>query len=93
MKLKTLLAIIPENYQIGLMDADPDNYSMLVFGTRNDAILGFARKARMDPEQVANMTAITIHPRATACVPAGVPMYDDDFVELYVNTQLLIEIA
>ena len=93
MKLKTLLAIVPEEYIIGLMDADPDNYSMMVFGTKNEAIVGYARKVRLDPEQVANLTVMSIHPGATTWMPAGVSMYGDDSAELHVKTQLLIEVS
>ena len=93
MKLKTLLAIVPEEYRIGPMDADPDNYSMMVFGTKNEAIVGYARKARLDLEQVANLTVMSIHPGATVWLPAGVSMYGDDSAELHVKTQLLIEVS
>ena len=93
MKLKTLLAIVPEEYRIGLMDADPNNYSMMVFGTKNEAIVGYARKVRLDPEQVANLTVMSIHPGATTWLPAGVSMYGDDSAELHVKTQLLIEVS
>lgn len=93
MKLKTLLAIVPEEYRIGLMDADTDNYSMMVFGTKNEAIVGYARKVRLDLEQVANLTVMSIHPGATVWMPAGVSMYGDDSAELHVKTQLLIEVS
>lgn len=93
MKLKTLLAIVPEEYRIGLMDADPDNYSMMVFGTKNEAIVGYARKVRLDLEQVANLTVMSIHPGATVWLPTGVSMYGDDSAELHVKTQLLIEVS
>lgn len=93
MKLKTLLAIVPEEYRIGLMDSDPDNYSMMVFDTKNDAIVGYAKKVRLDPEQVTNLTVVSIHPGATTWMPAGVSMYGDDSAELHVKTQLLIEVS
>lgn len=93
MKLKTLLAIVPDEYNIGLMDSDPDNFSMMVFGTKNKAIVGYAKKARLDPEQVANLTVVSIHPGATTWLPAGVSMYGDDSAELHVSTQLLIEVS
>ena len=93
MKLKTLLAIVPEEYRIGLMDADPDNYSMMVFGTKNEAIVGYAGKVRLDPEQVENLTVVSIHPGATAHIPDDTTMYGDDSVELHVKTQLLIEVS
>ena len=93
MKLKTLLAIVPDEYRIGLMDSDPDNYSVMVFGTKNEAIVGYARKLRLDSEQVANLTVVSIHPGVAAWMPAGVSMYGDDSAELHVKTQLLIEVS
>ena len=84
MKLKTLLAIVPEEYRIGLMDADPDNYSMMVFGTKNEAIVGYARKVRLDPERVANLPVMSIHPGATALMPDGVSMYGDEIGRAHV---------
>lgn len=93
MKLKTLLAIVPDEYRIGLMDSDPDNYSMLVFGTKNEAIVGYARKVRLDTEQVANLTVVSIHPGASAYLPDKTDMYGDDSVEMHVRTKLLIEVS
>lgn len=40
MKLKELLKVIPDNYLIGLMDSDVDNYSILAFGNKKDCYLG-----------------------------------------------------
>lgn len=34
MKLKELLEVIPDNYKLGIMDSDPDNYAILVFGNK-----------------------------------------------------------
>lgn len=93
MKLKTLLVIVPDNYRIGLMNSDVDNFSLLVFGTKNDAILGYTKKARLDTEQVANLTVVSIHPSSTAGMPAGVSLYGDASAELHVKTQLLIEVS
>lgn len=93
MKLHTLLAIVPEEYRIGLMNSDPDNYSMMVFGTKNEAIVGYAMKARLDSEQVANLEVVSIHPGVTTWLPAGVSMYGEDSAELHVKTSLLIEVS
>lgn len=92
MKLKELLKVIPDNYLIGLMDSDVDNYSILAFGNKKDVIWGYGQRARLLPEQVKNLNVIAIHPGATAYMPlSGVDMYGDDFAELHVKTQLLIE--
>ena len=92
MKLKELLNVIPDKYTIGLMDADVDNYSTLVFGNKEDVIRGFGKRAFMPPAHVKILNVIAIHPGATAYMPLpGVEMYGDDFAELHVKTQLLIE--
>ena len=36
MKLKELLEVVPDNYKLCLMDSDPDNYSVLVFGNKEE---------------------------------------------------------
>lgn len=93
MKLKELLNVIPDNYLIGLMDSDPDNYSTLVFGNKKDVLFGFGQRAFLLKQQVENLPVVSIHPGASAYVPKGVSMHGDDSVELHVKTQLLIEIG
>lgn len=93
MKLKEILKVIPDNYLIGLMDADVDNYSLLVFGNKKDVLFGYGKRARLLPEQVKNLNVISIHQGATAYMPFGVEMYGDDFVELYVKTKIVIEVS
>ena len=94
MKLKELLKVIPDNYIIGLMDADVDEYDTLVFGrTKNDVIWSFGQRERMNHEQVLNMNVEAIHPGATAYLPDRTDMYGDDSVELHVKTQILIEVS
>lgn len=93
MKLKELLKVIPDNYLLGLMDSDPDNYSTLIFGNKKDIVWGYGQRYRLQPEQVENLNVVSIHPGASAYVPKGVNMYGDDSVELHVKTQLLIEVS
>lgn len=50
MKLKELLKVIPDNYLIGLVDSDPDNYSIRVFGNKKDVIFGYGQRSRLLPE-------------------------------------------
>lgn len=94
MKIKELLKVIPDNYLIGLMDSDVDNYSLLVFGNKKDVILGYGQRARLLPEQVKNLNVIAIHPGATAYMPpSGVELYGDDSAEVHVKSKLLIEVS
>lgn len=94
MKLKELLKVIPDNYLIGLVDSDPCNYSIRVFGNKKDVIFGYGQRSRLLPEQVENLNVIALHPGATAYMPSRVNMmYGDDSAELYVKTQLLIEVS
>lgn len=93
MKLKELLKVIPDNYLIGLVDSDPDNYSIRVFGNKKDVIFGYGQRSRLLPEQVENLNVIALHPGATAYMPSCVNMYGDESAELHVKTQLLIEVS
>lgn len=93
MKLKELLKVIPDNYRIGLMDSDTDSYSIMVFGNKKSVIFGYSHRSRLQPEQVENLTVVSIHPGATTWLPEGVSMYGDDSAELHVKTQLLIEVS
>lgn len=91
MKLKELLTIVPDNYTIGLMDADADNYSTLVFGKRDEVIRAFGNRAFMPPVHVKNLEVVSIHPGVTTYMREA-DMYGEDSAALNVNTQLLIEL-
>ena len=92
MKLKELLTVIPDNYLIGLMDSDPDNYSILVFGNKKDALFGYGQRACLLVQQVENLNVVTIHPGVNTYMH-GFDMYCCyDSAELHVKTQLLIEL-
>lgn len=92
MKLKELLEVIPDNYILGLTNADEDNYSILVFGSKKDAIWGFGQRAFLSPKQVENLKVTAIHPGVNAYLRAS-DMYGDDSTELHVKTQLVIEVT
>lgn len=92
MKLKELLKVIPDDYGICLMDSDPDNYALMVLGNKDGSIERFGKKAGMPPAHVKNLTVVSIHPGVNTWLPSGVTMYGDDFAELHVKTQLLIEL-
>ena len=93
MKLKELLKVVPDNYLIGLMDSEPDNYSIMVFGNKKDVLFGYSHRSLLQPEQIENLTVVAIHPGARAFLPDKTDMYGDDSVELHVKTQLLIEVS
>lgn len=44
MKLKELLEVIPDNYKLGIMDSDPDNYAILVFGNKRISFVALGRR-------------------------------------------------
>lgn len=92
MKLKELLEIIPDNYEIGLADFDKDS-GIIVYGTKEDAIQKFAEKEKFIKEQVEGMNVIAIHPGATAYLPTGVKLFGDDMIDFHIKTQLTIEIV
>lgn len=93
MTLEELLEVVPDNYPLGLMDSDPDNYSMPVFGNKKDIILGFGYRARLQPEQVKRLKVAAIHPGAKSYLSDDIEMYGDDSVELHVRTGLLIAVS
>ena len=93
MKLKELLKVVPDNYRVGLMDSDQDNYSLMVFGDKKSVIFGYSHRSRLQPEQVENLTVVYIRPGATAHIPDDTTMYAADSAELHVKTQLLIEVS
>ena len=93
MTLEELLKVVPDNYPLGLMDSDPDNYSILVFGNKKDIIFGYGRRARLLPEQVNNLKVVAIHPGAKPYLSDDTDMYGDDAIELHVITKLLIVVS
>lgn len=93
MTLRELLEVVPDNYPLGLMNSDPDNYSMLVFGNKKDIIFDYGQRERLLPEQVKNLKVIAIHPGAKPYLPDKIDMYGEDAIELHVITKLLIEVS
>lgn len=92
MKLKELLEVVPNDYEIGLANFDKDICTISYF-KKEDAIMGFAQKVPMMPEEIENLNVITIHPTAVAHLSDGVEMFGDDAAEIHIKTRLLIEIA
>lgn len=92
MKLKELLEVVPEDYEIGFANFDK-NLCPISYFKKEDAIMGFAQKVPMMPEEIENLNVITIHPGAVAHLSDGVEMFGDDTAELHIKTRLLIEIA
>lgn len=93
MKLKELLKVIPDKYLIGLMDSDPDNYTIMVSDNKKDVLFGYGQRAGLLIQQVKNLNVIALHSGAIAYMPSDVYMYGDDSAELHVKTQLLIEVG
>lgn len=91
MKLRELLTVIPDNYILGLTNADEDNYSILVFGRRKDAIWDYGQRAFLSPDEVLNLNVEAIHPGVNTYLRDS-DMYGEDATELHVKTQLLIEL-
>ena len=91
MKLKELLTVIPNNYILGLTNADEDNCSILVFGRRKDAIWGYGQRAFLSPDEVLNLNVEAIHPGVNTYLRDS-DMYDENSIKLHVKTQLLIEL-
>lgn len=92
MKLKELLKVVPDNYILGLTNADEDNYSILVFGRRKDAIWGYGQRAFLSPDEVLNLNVVYINPGVNTYLRDS-DMYGEDSTELHVKTQLLIELS
>jgi hypothetical protein len=93
MKLKELLEVVPNDYEIGLANFDKNICANFYF-KKEDAIMEFAQKAPMTPEEIENLNVIAIHPGAVAHLSdAGGEVFGDDTAELRIKTQLLIEIA
>lgn len=92
MKFKELLKVIPENYEIGLENFDK-NICTISYFKKEDAIMGFAQKAPMMPEEIENLNVIAIHPVAVAHLSDGVEMFGDDTAELHIKTRFLIEVS
>lgn len=93
MTLEELLEVVPDNYPLGLMNSDPDNYSILVFGDKKDILFRYGQRARLIMQQVKNLKVIAIHPGAKPYLPDDINMYGDDAIELHVITKLLIEVS
>ena len=91
MTLKELLEVVPDNYILGLTNAEVDNYSILVFGRKKAAIWGFGQRAFLSPEEVLNLKVDAINPGVNTYLRDS-DMYGDDSTELHVKTQLLIEL-
>lgn len=92
MKLKELLKVIPDNYILGLTNADEDNYSILVFGRQKDALWGYGQRAFLSRDKVLNLNVVAINPGVNTYLRDS-DMYGEDSTELHVKTQLLIELS
>lgn len=91
MKLKELLKVIPEDYDISFA-FDINGVCIFVYGNKkDDVILNFATEKKCSKEQVENMDVINLRPCAYVhCWEQNV--YEADNIPLSVRPQLLIEI-
>lgn len=92
MKLKELLKVIPDNYLLGLTNADAENYSILIFGRQKDVIWGYGQRAFLSPDEVLNLNVVAINPVVNTYLRDSA-MYGDVSTKLHVKTQLLIEVS
>lgn len=90
MRLKELLEVIPENYEIGLVAFGKEIFTV-TYGTKEDAIMSFAQRSGFIKEQIENMDVIVINPCAYVYCPDE-HVFGADMPSLHVKTQILIEI-
>lgn len=90
MKLKELLDVIPDYYEIGLTTLDDFGFAV-DYKIRDDAVMSFAAQKKFIVEHVENMTVRSIHPCASVrCMEEsefanGMPFF-------HAEAQLLIEL-
>lgn len=92
MKLKELLEVIPDDCEIGLADFNKE-ICTVTYGTKEDAIMGFAQKSIFIKEQIENMDVISIHPYSHVYCTVQHLFANDKPAPLYVKMQLIIEIG
>lgn len=91
MKLKELLKVIPDNYEVSL--ADYEHWlTIMAYYKKEEAVSAFAQQAEMTDDQILNLNVLAIHPGVNTHLNA-VDMYGEDATELKVKTQLLIEVS
>lgn len=92
MKLKKILELIPDNYEICLADYDRELYIISLYN-KKDAVSGFAQKANMTDDQILNMNVVAMHVGRTSCLASDVEMFGAASAELHIKTQILIEVS
>lgn len=65
MKLKELLKIIPDNFEVGLGDNDRKVF-IIALHEKEDAVTHFAELAHLTEAHVLNMNVVAVHPGASA---------------------------
>lgn len=90
MKLKKLLKVIPDEYNIGITSAD-NEVSIITYGTKEEAVTIFAQRTTTTPDFVESLEVAAIHPCArTYCADESI--YGNGMPSFYVCTRLLIEV-
>lgn len=90
MKLKKLLKVIPENYDIGLTYAD-NRLCFITYATKKEGVMSFAKKTSTTIDYVEDLDVVAIHPCArTYCTDENV--FGDGMPSLHVESRFLIEL-
>lgn len=76
MKLSELLKVIPKHYKIGLTDFDKGT-GLIGYGTKEKAIMAFAKIKTSTKEQIENMDVVAIRP-CTYVQGATIQLFDRD---------------
>lgn len=90
MKLRELLKVIPDEYEIGIAGSDKNIYT-ITYGNQEEAIMGFAKSSTYTKEQIEDMEVIAIYP-CTNVSCKELHMYADDITPLHIKTQLIIRV-
>lgn len=86
MKLKKLLKLIPDTFEVGLVDNDR-KVLVIALHEKEDAVTHFAELAHLTEAHVLNMIVVAVHPRASA-------LFVPDFVTAHnTKTAIMIEIS
>jgi hypothetical protein len=90
MKLKKLLKVIPDEYKIGITDYG-EEIMFVSYGTKEEAVMGFAQKTTFTKEDIEDMEVATVSPCARVyCVDQHV--FCDTMPSLNVELQLYIAV-
>ena len=90
MKLTEIFEVVPDTPLLGLANSDADNYSIMVFGRRKDAMWSDVRRSCLSPEEERNLNGEASHPGVNTYLRDPY-VYGEEYTEQHVKTQWLIE--